>query len=278
MRFVSFERDDGPGYGLVRGEAIVDLSARAYPTLRHAIAADALGELTAWAEDQSAGLALAQASLLPVIPDAEKIMCFGLNYRKRNPAGGDVTEMEHPLYFLKPPGALVGHGSPLVKPKVSDDFDFEAELAVIISKPGRHIAREDALEYVAGYTCLNDGSVRDWQKHSVSAGKNFDGSGSCGPWMVTADEIDDPDKLRVISRLNGREMQNESAEMMFFDIAGQIEYLSIIMELHPGDIIATGSPEGSGGQRDPQVFMKAGDTIEIEIPGIGVLSNPVVNE
>ncbi|NQV57740.1 MAG: fumarylacetoacetate hydrolase family protein, partial [Rhodospirillales bacterium] len=157
-------------------------------------------------------------------------------------------------------------------------YDFEAELAMVIGKPGRHIARKDALSHVVGFTCLNDGSARDWQKHSVTAGKNFAHASACGPWMTTADEVDDPFDLRVISRLNGQEMQNENVKMMFFDLAEQIEYLSKIMELCPGDIIATGSPEGSGGQRSPQVFMKAGDVIEVEVPGVCLLSNPVVDE
>jgi 2-keto-4-pentenoate hydratase/2-oxohepta-3-ene-1,7-dioic acid hydratase in catechol pathway len=281
MRFASFEIQNRASYGLVRGDTIIDIGAEfgdRYASLKAAIAGDALGNIGAWAMDQPGGLALTSIRFLPVIPDADRIACFGLNYRKRNPAGGDVTEMEYPTIFLKAPGALVGHNQNMVKSVHSDCFDYEAELALIIGKPGRNIAAEIALDHVAGYTCLNDGSMRDWQKHSTVAGKNFTASGAVGPWMVTKDEIPDPGAIRVISRLNGQEMQNDTVDRMFFGIAEQIEYLSKIMELRPGDIIATGSPEGSGGQREPQVFMQPGDVIEIEVPGIGVLRNPIVGD
>ncbi|MFP6734103.1 MAG: fumarylacetoacetate hydrolase family protein [Rhodospirillales bacterium] len=281
MRFASFEIQNRASYGLVRGDTIIDIGAEfgdRYASLKAAIAGDALGNIGAWAMDQPGGLALTSIRFLPVIPDADRIACFGLNYRKRNPAGGDVTEMEYPTIFLKAPGALVGHNQNMVKSVHSDCFDYEAELALIIGKPGRNIAAEIALDHVAGYTCLNDGSMRDWQKHSTVAGKNFTASGAVGPWMVTKDEFPDPGAIRVISRLNGQEMQNDTVDRMFFGIAEQIEYLSKIMELRPGDIIATGSPEGSGGQREPQVFMQPGDVIEIEVPGIGVLRNPIVGD
>ena len=281
MRFASFEINDRASYGLVRGDSIIDLGPEfgaRYPSLKAAIADDALSQLGAWAMDQPGGLALSSIQYLPVIPDADRVACFGLNYRKRNPAGGDVTEMEFPTIFLKASGALVGHDQPMIKSVHSDCFDYEAELGLIIGKPGRNIAKENALDHVAGFTCFNDGSMRDWQKHSTVAGKNFTASSSVGPWMVTPDEIENVDAFRVISRLNGNEMQNDTIDMMFFSITEQIEYLSKIMELHPGDIIATGSPQGSGGQREPQVFMNPGDVIEIEVPGVGLLSNPIVGD
>jgi len=281
MRFASFEISGRESYGLVRDESVIDIGAEFgahYGNLKAAIADQALEIIGTWAMEQPTGLALSSIQFLPVIPDAGCIACFGLNYRKRNPAGGDVTEMEHPTIFLKAPDVLVGHNQPLVKSVHSDCFDYEAELALVIGKASRNIAAQDALEHIAGYTCLNDGSMRDWQKHSTVAGKNFTASGSVGPWMVTPDEIDDPGAFRVISRFNGEEMQNDTVDMMFFSISEQIAYLSKIMELQPGDIIATGSPEGSGGQRDPQVYMQPGDVIEIEVSGIGILSNPIVSD
>jgi len=278
MRFASFEINDRASYGLVRGDSIIDLGPEfgaRYPSLKAAIADDALSQLGAWAMDQPGGLALSSIQYLPVIPDADRVACFGLNYRKRNPAGGDVTEMEFPTIFLKASGALVGHDQPMIKSVHSDCFDYEAELGLIIGKPGRNIAKENALDHVAGFTCFNDGSMRDWQKHSTVAGKNFTASSSVGPWMVTPDEIENVDAFRVISRLNGNEMQNDTIDMMFFSITEQIEYLSKIMELHPGDIIATGTPVGVGIGFEPPVFLKPGDVVSITIDPIGTLENPV---
>ena len=281
MRFVSYILAGRASYGICGDAGIVDLGeffGAQYSTLRAAIAGNALDELAEWAHGKPPDAAIEDVEFLPLIPDAEKVICFGLNYRKRNPVEGDVTDMEFPNFFLKPPGTLVGHDRPMVKPLVSDHFDYEGELAVIIGRAGRHIDEGEALDYVAGYSCLNDGSVRDWQRHSVNAGKNFEASGSCGPWMTTADEIDNPDALQLTALLNGNEMQNESTGLMFFDVRQQISYVSKIMELKPGDILATGSPEGSGARRDPPIFMKEGDVVEVELSGIGTLRNPIINE
>lgn len=281
MRFASYTVESRDSYGVLTGDKIVDLGNHhgdQFPTLRAAIAANALSDLADWAADKSADIDPGTIAFTPLIPDAEKVICFGMNYAKRHPVDGDVAPPENPNYFLKPPGTLVGHGRPMVKPIVSDNFDYEGELGVVIGRPGRHIEPADALSYVAGYTCVNDGSVRDWQRHSVNAGKNFQSSGSCGPWLVTADEIADPGHLRLITRLNGKEMQNELTELMIFNIPTQISYLSKIFELTPGDVIATGSPEGSGASRNPQIFMAGGDTIEIEIEKVGRLENSIIDE
>ena len=176
------------------------------------------------------------------------------------------------------PGTLVAHGESVVAPSVSTSFDYEAELAAVLGVGGRHIAVGDALDHVAGYTCLNDGSVREWQRHSVNAGKNFHRSGSIGPWMVTADQISDPQDLRLVARVDGEVRQDASTGDMIFTMAEIISYLSQIIEMRPGDVIATGSPEGTGGSFDPPRFLKAGQQIEIEIEGIGVLTNDVVAE
>ena len=172
----------------------------------------------------------------------------------------------------------MGHNQPVIAPSVSETFDYEAELAAVIGHGGRHIAVEDALDHVAGWTCLNDGSVRAWQRHSVNAGKNFERSGSIGPWMVTADEIADPQNLRLQARVDGETRQDSSTSEMIFSVAEIISYLSQSIELRPGDVIATGSPEGTGGSFNPPKFLLPGQRLEIEVEGIGVLVNTVVAE
>ncbi|WP_420608667.1 fumarylacetoacetate hydrolase family protein [Candidatus Poriferisodalis sp.] len=217
------------------------------------------------------------AFAVPVDPGA-RMLCAGANYHKKYPLGGNVQPPAQPVYFNKPPGTLVAHDEDLVRPSVSIQFDYEVELAVMIGRPGRHIEVSDALDYVGGYSMLNDGSVRDWQRHSVAAGKNFYRSGSMGPWITTADEIADPAELEVICRVNGEERQRAGASEMIFSVAEIVSYLSRVMPLEPGDVIATGSPEGTGGSHDPPRWLVAGDEIEFEVPGIGVLRNRVIDE
>lgn len=174
--------------------------------------------------------------------------------------------------------AIVAHEAPIVRPKASDHFDYEGELTVVIGKPGRHIAREQALGYVAGYTLLNDGSLRDYQKHSLFAGKNFERTSGFGPCITTADEIPDPRKLTVMTRLNGQEVQRSGVDMLLYDIPFLISYLSRVTTLLPGDCIATGTPAGVGSRRKPPLWMKPGDSVEVEIAEIGILRNPVIAE
>ncbi len=207
-----------------------------------------------------------------------RMLCAGANYHKKYPLGGKVQAPAQPVYFNKPPGTLVAHGEDLVRPSVSVQLDYEVELAVIMGRAGRHIEVADALDYVGGYSVLNDGSVRDWQRHSVAAGKNFFRSGSMGPWITTADEIADPAALEVTCRVNGEERQRASASEMIFSVAEIISYMSRVMPLEPGDVIATGSPEGTGGSHDPPRWLVAGDEISFEVPGIGVLQNRVIDE
>lgn len=214
---------------------------------------------------------------VPADPGA-RMLCAGANYHKKYPLGGKVQAAAQPVYFNKPPGTLVAHGEDLVRPSVSIQLDYEVELAVVIGRAGRHIDAAEALDYVGGYTILNDGSVRDWQRHSVAAGKNFFRSGSMGPWITTADEIADPAALEVICRVNGEERQRASVSEMIFSVAEIISYLSTVMPLEPGDVIATGSPEGTGGSHDPPRWLAAGDEISFEIPGIGTLQNQVIDE
>lgn len=215
---------------------------------------------------------------LPLLGDTGRVFAAGLNYEKIYPAGKQPPKPTHPPWFSKVPGTLVGHGDAVVAPKVSDTFDYEAELAAVIGVGGRHIPVDTALAHVAGWTCLNDGSVRGWQRHSVSAGKNFERSGSIGPWMVTADEIADPQALRLTSKIDGELRQDASTADMIFSVAEIINYLSQSIELRPGDVIATGSPEGTGGSFDPPRFLVPGQYIEIEVEGVGVLANRVIAE
>ena len=173
---------------------------------------------------------------------------------------------------------MVPHNGQLIRPIASVQLDYEVELAVIIGRPGRHISESAALDHVAGYTILNDGSVRDWQRHGVAAGKNFFHSGSCGPWIMTSDQIPEPSNLTVITRVNGEQRQNAGVDEMIFSVQELISYMSQIMPLEPGDIIATGSPEGTGGSMEPHGWVADGDVIEFEMPDIGILANTVIDE
>lgn len=214
----------------------------------------------------------------PLLADNGRVFAAGLNYEKIYPAGKQPPTPKVPPWFSKMPGTLVGHEQPVVAPSVCESFDYEAELAAVLGRGGRHVSVDDALGLVAGWTCLNDGSVRKWQRHSVNAGKNFERSGSIGPYMVTADEIDDPQDLRLMARVDGELRQDASTSEMLFSVAEIISYLSKIIELRPGDVIATGSPEGTGGSFDPPKFLTPGQVLEVEVEGIGVLRNPVIAE
>jgi len=214
---------------------------------------------------------------IPVLPDADKVMCIGRNYRDHaDEVGAELPE--NPRVFLKHHSAIVAHDEPIVRPKASDHFDYEGELTVVIGRTGRHIPAERALDYVAGYTLLNDGSIRDYQKHSLFAGKNFERTSGFGPSITTADEIPDPTKLTLVTRLNGEEVQRSGVDKLIYDIPFLISYLSRVTTLLPGDCIATGTPAGVGSRRKPPLWMKPGDTIEVDIAGIGVLRNPVIAE
>lgn len=266
----------------MRAGGIVDAGRKLgveLPDLACVLAADAIDELHALAADAEPDLALAEVELLPVITDPDKILCVGINYRPHvEETGRDAPE--RPVLFTRFPGSQVGHGRPLVRPSVSHKFDYEGELAVIIGRRGRHIAPEGALRHVAGYSCFNDGSVRDFQRHSsqFTAGKNFAHSGGFGPWLTTADEIGDPARLTLETRLNGAVMQSADVADLIFDVPALISYCSTFTELLPGDVIVTGTPGGVGYVRKPPVYLQPGDVVEVEIPGVGVLRNGVVDE
>lgn len=281
MKVASYLVDGQLAFGVVVDDGVVTVSKQngvQFATLREAIAAGGLDGVHRLARDRKADKKLVDVTFLPVIPQPDKILCVGINYRTHVEETGRELP-EQPSIFARLQNTLIGHRAAMIRPLVSDKFDFEGELAVIIGKPGRHIVEERALEHVAGYACFNDGSVRDYQmKHSLTVGKNFPASGPLGPWMTTADEIPDPSKLLLTTRLNGEEVQRSGTDQLIFSIPRIIAYASQFTFLEPGDVIATGTPAGVGHRRNPQLFMRAGDVIEVEISGIGILENRVVDE
>ncbi|MGI4860620.1 MAG: fumarylacetoacetate hydrolase family protein [Janthinobacterium lividum] len=282
MKLLSFLQNGQPGYGALRGDRIVDLGrhfgARA-PTLRALLAAGLLDEAAGALAQIKDDIALDSVTLAPVIPDPGKIVCVGLNYRDHLAETGR-TQTEKPVLFPRWPASQVGHGGNIVRPSVSERLDFEGEMAVIIGKGGRHIAAENALAHVAGYSCYNDGSVRDWQQHTSQflPGKTFASTGGFGPWMVTTDEIPDPTVLTLRTRLNGETVQQTTTDLMITDIPTLIAYFSTIIPLEAGDVLVTGTPGGVGAKRNPPLWMKPGDTVEVEISQIGILRNGIADE
>jgi 2-keto-4-pentenoate hydratase/2-oxohepta-3-ene-1,7-dioic acid hydratase in catechol pathway len=280
MRLLSFRHAGASKFGAVVESGIVDLSARTqgrWSGLRDVLTAKALPELAALAKGATADLQLADVELLPVIPDPEKILCIGLNYASHvGEVGRELPRV--PSVFSRLHNTLVPAGGNIVRPKASIAFDYEGELAVIIGERCRHVSRGRALSVIAGYTCFIDASVRDFQKHSVTAGKNFPATGPLGPWMVTSDVVTDPQRLELTTRLNGDIVQRDTTDHMIFDVATIIEYLSTVTWLEPGDVIATGTPDGVGLGRKPPLWMKGGDKLEVEISGIGTLNVNVVDE
>ncbi|MGE4480536.1 fumarylacetoacetate hydrolase family protein [Acidocella sp.] len=282
MKLITFMHADGLSYGAVKGRLVVDLKRRfgtKWPTLRDMLAGNGLHEATRVARDTEPDIALDELQLAPVIPNPDKIICVGLNYRDHvAETGRSVTP--NPALFGRFAGSQIGHLQPMIKPIVSDKLDYEGELAVVIGKEGRHIPAEKALEYVAGYSCYNEGSIRDWQLHTSQylAGKTFAGTGAFGPWLVTADEIPDPATLHLTTRLNGETVQSSSTGLMITPVPQLIAYISTILPVLPGDVIVSGTPGGVGLKRTPPLFMKPGDVVEVEISGIGVLRNQVMAE
>jgi 2-keto-4-pentenoate hydratase/2-oxohepta-3-ene-1,7-dioic acid hydratase in catechol pathway len=281
MKFASFKIGNTASWGLVEGDDIADLGAllaERYPDLKSAISADALGE-AAEAASKAKRHALKDILFLPVIPNPDKILCIGLNYEMHRKETGR-SEVENPTVFGRFANSQTGHLTNIIRPCVSTDLDFEGELAVVIGKAGRYIKPADAWDHVAGYACYNEGSVRDFQRHThqFTPGKNFPATGAFGPWMVTRDEIEDLGSLRLQTRLNGQVVQDTTIDQMIFDIPRQIEYCSSFTRLEPGDVIATGTPGGVGSRRNPPLWMKPGDTVEVEIERIGLLRNGIADE
>lgn len=277
MKLASFFKDGKATYGGLTRERLVDLAPKfgaRFPDLKSMIGGGGLSGLAPFIETGRDWMPLQVANFLPVIPDPGKIFCIGVNYADHQKEMGRAGS-GYPTVFLRFPDTLVGHGHAAWIPKVSSSVDYECELAVIIGKGGRYIETAQALDHVAGYTCFNDISVRDWQRHTTQfiPGKNFPRTGAIGPWMVTKEEIPDPHQLAIETRLNGEVLQRANTGQLIFRIPELIAYISSFTALSPGDIIATGTPSGVGFARNPPLFMKAGDVVEVEIQGIGVLSN-----
>jgi 2-keto-4-pentenoate hydratase/2-oxohepta-3-ene-1,7-dioic acid hydratase in catechol pathway len=282
MKLVSFKRGGRAGFGAVIGDSVVDLSTRlqGFPDLALVLAEDSsVAQARALATESNVDFKLADVELEPVIPRPGKVICVGINYVEHAAEAGRKVG-QYPVIFQRYAETLVAHGAPILRPKVSDNFDFEAELAVVIGKGGAHIDPANAMEHVAGYTCFNDASVRDWQfhTHQYGMGKIFRGTGALGPWIVTSDEIPDYRELKVVGRLNGEQMQSGHLGELAFDIPALISYVSKALTWNPGDILATGTPSGIGFKRTPPIFLKQGDTFEVSITQIGTLANPVVDE
>ena len=279
MKIASFVSGGKNSYGIVRDGGIIDLGKKLhYPSLLAVLAASALDEVRAVNAAATPDLKLSDVTLLTPVPDADNIFCIGRNY-KGHVAEGNAKVPDFPSMFIRLKSSIVAHDMPLIRPKVSGDFDYEGELALVIGKGGRHIPRNDALSHVAGYSILMDGTIRDYQfKHCLTVGKNFVATGSFGPWLVTADEVGDPTQLELRTRLNDAEVQHSKTDDLIFDIPAIIAYISAFTRLAPGDVIATGTPEGVGFARKPPLWMKPGDTLEIEISKIGILRNKVVAE
>lgn len=274
MKIISFLHDNKPGWGVLTGASVTPLHSSQYPTLLSALQAGKLHALCAAAD--AATLALTDITFLPVITAPGKIFCVGHNYEAhRVETQRDKTQ--YPLLFMRVAESQVGHLQPILLPAESTQLDYEGEIAIVIGKAGRRIAEADAWDYVAGYSAYNDGSVRDWQKHTIqfTAGKNFTGTGGFGPWMVTRDEIADGEELSLQTRLNGQVMQSTTTASMIFSIPVLIEYISTFTSLQPGDVIVTGTPGGVGAKRVPPVWMKPGDTVEIEVGKVGTLVNTI---
>ena len=277
MKLISFLRpnDNRPSCGIVVGDGVVDLGAGLRGLKR------VLGEL-----DDLVGMAarkpdwrLAELRLLPVIPDPDKILCVGLNYGAHIKETGNEPPPK-PLIFTRFASSQVAHLQPMLRPRVSTRLDFEGELAVIVGHRGRYVSRADAMALVAGFACYNDGSVRDFQRHSTqfTPGKNFPATGGFGPWLITRDEVGDIRNGTLTTRLNGTVVQQARLDDLIFDIPTLIEYCSTFTELVPGDVIVTGTPGGVGAARKPPLWLQPGDVVEVDISNVGVLRNPVMQE
>lgn len=283
MKLLSFFVDGRPSYGALKDNRIVDLGARftleGCTNLRQLLEGNRLPDAASVTATARPDHTLENITFAPVIPDPGKIICVGLNYRDHVAETGR-TVTEKPALFARFACSQVGHLQSLVKPNVSEEFDYEGELAVIIGMAGRHIPTSRALEHVAGYSCYNEGSVRDWQRHTSQflAGKTFAKSGSFGPWLVTTDEIPDPSKLTLQTRLGGTVVQNTTTDLMITAVPELIAYTSTICPLAPGDVIVTGTPGGVGLKRRPPLWMRPGDIVEVEISGVGTLRNTVIAE
>ena len=284
-RLATYSIDGKSRYGAVVDNGIVDLSARFggdYPTLREVIAAGALSKLAEDAALHSPDHALDTITWLPPIPAPEKIICIGVNYPDRNAEYKDGQDApKYPSMFMRTPRSFVGHNTPLVRPRASQQLDYEGEVVLVVGKPGRHISEAAALDHIAALTLCNEGSIRDWLRHAkfnVTQGKNFDASGSLGPWLVPYESEAQIADVRLTTRVNGELRQDDRTSRLIFPFRYLISYISTFTTLVPGDVIVTGTPTGAGARFDPPRYLKPGDVVEVEAEGIGLLRNGVIDE
>jgi len=284
MKFLSYSHAGKASFGAVTDAGVVDLGARhaELSDLRAAIRAAELERLAGEARAADADFALSDIEYLPTIPNPEKIICIGVNYANRNAEYKDGSAApKYPSVFMRTRESLVGHEQAILDPPESAQLDYEGEIVIVIGKEGRRIAEDRAQDHVAGLSIMNEGSLRDFLRHAkfnVTQGKNFEKSGALGPWMVTPDELDPFGERQVLTRVNGEERQNDVTSNLMFPFRYLISYLSTFFRLQPGDIIATGTPNGAGARFDPPKFLSDGDVVEVEVPGVGMLRNPVATE
>ena len=277
MKLITYVRMGQVAIGVIKDDGIIELSKRLVPnlnTIKELLEHNLLYKVKEIYDKNGPDFSLAEISYLPVIPNPEKIFCVGLNYQEHKKETGR-PDVENPTIFTRFSNTQTGHLQPLLKPKFSERFDYEGELAITIGKGGRNISEKNALEHVAGYSCYNDGSVRDWQRHTsqFTPGKNFPATGPFGPFLVTKDDIGDYTKLPIETRLNGKVMQKAKLSDLIFPIPKLINYISTFTPLAVGDVIVTGTPGGVGDRRDPPVYMKPGDVVEVDIGKVGILMN-----
>ena len=283
MKLTSFLTENRHAYGMVTDSGVIDLSrlSETPDNLCSALTDPGAEQLAVLGAGLTPDFALDEISYAPPITNPQKIICIGVNYVNRNEEYDDTALPPYPSVFLRTPGSLVGHRQSIVRPPESEQFDYEGEIAIVIGKPGRRITQENAEAHIAGLTILQEGSVRDWMRHgkfNVTQGKNFDRSGAVGPWLVTADEFDNYDNLTVTTRVNGEQRQHDTTANLLYSFSYLISYLSTFTGLQTGDIISTGTPTGAGARFDPPRFLVPGDEVAVEVPGIGLLRNTVVDE
>jgi 2-keto-4-pentenoate hydratase/2-oxohepta-3-ene-1,7-dioic acid hydratase in catechol pathway len=284
MKLASYRVRGRDSFGAVVGEGVVDLKLRLAAQFAGVLAllrAGGLDIARAAVRGVRADFPLREVEFLPPVLAPEKILCIGINYANRNADCGEAEPPQYPSMFYRAPGSLVGHQGSIVRPRESDELDYEGEIALVIGRAGRRIAQSQALEHVAGATLCNDGTIRDWLRHgklNVTQGKNFDASGSIGPWLVTADEVDLSKPLHLTVKVNGEVTQDDTTASMIKSFPELIAYVSTFMTLNPGDIIVTGTPVKLGARAEQPTWLKPGDVVEIEVPEIGVLRNAVVAE
>ncbi len=285
MKLASFASRDRSGVGVVAGDGLIDLRSLfgdEFPDMRSVLESGAFARIERAAAGAQTTDALAGVRFLPTVTNPDKIFCVGVNYVNRNAEYRDASDdPKYPSIFMRTIGSLAGHGEPLLQPPESEQLDYEGEIAIVVGKRGRRIPQEIADRHIGGLTCMNEGSIRDWMRHgkfNVTQGKNFARSGAMGPWLATLDEFESLYDLHLMTRVNGEVRQNDTSASMLFPFSYLIAYISTFAELLPGDVIATGTPTGAGARFDPPRYLKAGDVVEVEVAGVGILRNPVVDE